>query len=103
MQFVAPYQLSKQGLGSEQKGRGKDAAVGQNCCANGKCIVAFLPSRFGIQEGTAIQMGCTAVENGGVLQYFLDKLYGLGAPRHSPKPSAACRFSGPGKWCRLQR
>ena len=43
--------------------------------------VALYP-RLGSQEGTAIQMGGrTAVQIGGVLQYFLRDQYGLGFPK----------------------
>ena len=56
------------------------------CRTNGRRIEGFpffeasKPGKHGDANG-----GRTAVQIGGVLPYFLDKLWGLGFPKHSPK------------------
>ena len=47
------------------------------------CSVS-LSSRLRGQQGPVLQVGGIAVHIGGVLQYFSDKLYGLGAPKQCP-------------------
>ena len=51
--------------------------------------------RLTSQENKGIQVGGgrTATQIGGVLQYFLDKFYGLGAPKHCPMLQMFLAFS----------